>query len=279
MGEVVMSVRRVVVLTFALTASGVGPSDGLPFAAAQLPASARPYIEAATLVANVENAVRTIVPADQMSGASQILDLVGQTNFEEQWAFVPAINLWIEIGTNESASELDSQVEVDTDYLKQIVALYHAVEIVHFHPAGYYRRVWQHESYRIEFSADALESGDLQPIGFALPSPTDVVSSIDLSRMLLAHDPAASITYSVVSPHGVVTYGPTAPGLRTIVYDWGNPRAWTARSIVTRIAIRRMTFNIASTINALRTPTIGDVIEALCAQATDDNYRLSFRPF
>jgi hypothetical protein len=63
------------------------------------------------------------------------------------------------------------------------------------------------------------------------------------------------------------------------VYDWGNPRATTARSIVTRIAIRRMPFNIASTVDALGSPTISKVIEALCEQASDENYRLSFRPF
>ena len=97
--------------------------------------------------------------------------------------------------------------------------------------------------------------------------------------MLFVEHPRASITHSVVSPHGLVTYGPTAPGLRTIAYDWGNPRATLARSIVTRVAIRRMAFNIASTIDALESPTIGEVIEALCAQASDESYALSFRPF
>jgi hypothetical protein len=93
-----------------------------------------------------------------------------------------------------------------------------------------------------------------------------------------AEHAGASITYAVVSPNGVVTYGPTASGLETIAYDWGNPRATLARSIVTRVAIRRMTFNIGSTADALDDPTIGDVIAALCAQASDENYRLSFRP-
>ncbi len=186
-----MNVRSVVALALALTVPAAEASDRPPFDAAQLPASARPHLEAAALVANVENSFRMVVPTDERSGVSQILDLVGRTDFEEQWVFVPAINLWIEIGTNESASELDSQVEIDTDYLGQIVGRYHAVEIVHFHPAGYYRRVWQNASYPIEFPADALESGDLQPVGFALPSPKDIVSSIELSRMLLGARPGS----------------------------------------------------------------------------------------
>lgn len=249
------------------------------FDEARLPASARPYLQEATLVANVENSVRTLVPADEVSGISQIMTLVGHTNFEEQWVFVPAIDLWIEIGTNESVSELDSQVEVDTDYLAQIVGLYHEVQIFHFHPAGFYKRIWKHEPHPVGFSADALGSGDIQPVGFALPSPSDIVGSIELSRMLLARDPLARVTYAVVSPHGVVTYGPTEQGLRTMVYNWGNPRATIARSVVTRIAIRRQPFSIASTIDSLHSPTIGEVIEALCAQSSDENYTLSFRPF
>ena len=50
-------------------------------------------------------------------------------------------------------------------------------------------------------------------------------------------------------------------------------------TIVTRLAIRRMPFNIAATIASLDDPTIGDVIAALCAQATDERYALSFTPF
>lgn len=278
--EARVNIRNVVLIVVALTAaSPAAGRDRAVSAQAQLPRSDIPYREQAILVANVENAVRTLVPADKTSGVSQILSLVGHTNFEEQWAFVPAINLWIEIGKNESVSELDSEVEVDTGFLSEIVALYHSVEIYHFHPAGFYRRIWQGAAYPVDAAVAAIDPSQLQPVGFALPSPNDVVSSIDLAKMLSDIDPSASITYAVVSPHGVVTYGPTASGLRTMIYDWGNPRATLARSVVTRLAIRRMPFNIASTVDAMHGATIGEVIEALCAQATDENYRLSFTPF
>lgn len=274
-----MSIRTVAAIALTLSASAASATDRTPFDTARLPASPIPYLELAALDANTQNAFRVLVPADKMSGVAQIQALVGHTNFEEQWVFVPAIDLWIEIGTNESASELDSQVEVDVEYLKEIVGLYHVVQIFHFHPADFYTRSWRHEPFPIDFPANAIRSSDVQPVGFALPSPTDVVSSIELSRLLFAQDPQSRLVYSVVSPHGVVTYGPTAPGLKTIAYDWGNPRATLARSIVTRIAIRRMAFNIASTIETIDNPTIGEVIEALCAQASDENYELSFRPF
>lgn len=274
-----MNFRPVAVIALALTPLVAGAEDRAPFDTTQLPPSHIPYLQLAALDANAENAFRVLVPANKVSGVAQIQALVGHTNFEEQWVFVPAIDLWIEIGKNESASELDSQVEVDVDYLKGIVSLYQEIQIVHFHPAGFYTRVWQHEPYPIAFPADAVDSGSVQPIGYALPSPTDVVSSIELSRMLFVEHPQASITHAVVSPHGLVTYGLTGPGLDAVAYHWGDPRATLARSVVTRIAIRRMAFNIASTIDALDSPTIGEVIEALCAQASDENYQLSFRPF
>jgi hypothetical protein len=270
---------QVALLATALTATGPAlASDRSPLEAMRLPRSAIPYFESPALVANAENASRTLVPADEVSGISQIKALVGHSNLEEQWAFIPAIDLWIEVGKNESASELDSQVEVDTDYLDRIVELYRTVQLFHFHPAAFYQRAWQHEPYDIDFPAAMLDSGKLGPIGYALPSPTDIVSSIELSRQLFTGHPDASFTFAVVSPHGLVTYGPTASGIRAIAYDWGNPRATLARSIVTRLAIRRMAFNIASTIDAFENPTIGQIIEALCLQASDENYSLPFRP-
>ena len=274
-----MRVTSVVLLLLSLMASAAGASERSRLASPQLPASAIPYAQQTTLVANAENSVRTVVPAGKGAGVAQIRTLVGHTNFEDQWVFVPSIDLWIEIGKNESVSELDSEVELDTDYLSQIVSLYHDVEIYHFHPAGFYGRVWQQGLFPAEFPADALDIGSLQPVGLALPSPNDVVSSIELSRMLYANDPTANISYAVVSPHGVVTYRPTTAGIQRIAYDWGNPRATIARSIVTRTAIRRMPFNIAATIATLERPTIGQVIAVLCAQATDENYQLSFRSF
>lgn len=274
-----MRVWSVFLLALCLLASPALAGNARSVNDARLPLSAIPILEEAALVANSENAVRTLVRADEVVGVSQIRALAGHTDFEEQWAFVPSMGLWIEIGRNESVSELDSEVELDVDYLSEIVSLYRSVTVFHFHPAGFYRRVWQSELYPSDFPARAIDRGKLQPVGFALPSPNDVISSIELSRLLWAKDPAARVTYSVVSPHGVVTYGPTGPGLKTIAYNWGNPRAADARSIVTRIAIRRMPFNIASTIAALDSPTIGEVIRALCGQASDENYRITFTPF
>jgi hypothetical protein len=241
---------------------------------AQLPQSVPPYLELAALDTNTANVFRTLVPANETAGIAQILTLVGRGSLEEQWAFVPAKGLWIEIGHNEMTSELDSEVETDVDYLKSIVRLYHEVRIFHFHPASYYARVLP-----IGLSVAGIRPEDVESIGYALPSPTDIVTSLRLTELLYAADPLANISYSVISPHGVVAYGMTSSGFKTIHYEGDHPRATTARSIITRIAIRRMTFNIARTIEVLDAPTIGDVIDDLCAQASDENYVVKFTPF
>ena len=271
------SLRILAVLFICPTVLAATAQDQARFDVGQLPDSAIPYIERAVLTANTANAVRMLVPANQSAGVDQIKALTAGSNFEEQWAFVPAINLWIEIGGNESVSELDSSVETDVAYLKEIVRLYDVVQIFHFHPAEFYLRVWD-DTLTSEVSAEA--TGDEPgPIGFALPSPTDVMSSIQLSEAILADYPHASITHSVVSPHGLMTYGATVLGLDRIRYEQGNPRATLARSIVSRIAIRRMEFNIAKTIAVLDDPSIGEVIHALALQCTDQHFEVAFAPF
>lgn len=267
-----MDIHGALLLTLLMS----GPGQVL---AAELPLSTIPYRQQDILVANLENAVRTLVRADQPSGVSQIQSLMLKSDVEELWAFVPSIEMWIEIGRNESVTELDSEVETDTEFLEKIVHLYHSVTIFHFHPAGFFRRAWKGEPYPLAHPAEALAGEQSRPIGFALPSPNDTVGSIELSRLLSASDPESRITYAVVSPYGVVTYGPTVSGLAAIAYDWGNPRAMLARSIVTRLAIRRLPFNVERTVGSLNDPSIGDVIAALCAQASDETYRLRFDPF
>lgn len=264
-------VNHVVLATLAALSVESVLAENSGFDVAQLPLSEAPYREVAALEANAANLVRTLMPADEQAGMAQIWALVERSDLEEQWAYVPARNLWIEIGRNESATALDSEVETDVEFLTSIVRRYHEVRIFHFHPASYYGRVLPVGTPAARAAADEIES-----IGYALPSPTDVISSLKLTEILHDADPLASIGYAVISPHGVVSYGMTAPGFKTVHYEGGNPRATTARSIITRIAIRRMAFNIARTIAELPSPTIGEVIADLCAQGSDENYLLTF---
>lgn len=245
-----------------------------------LPASSRPYSEHSTLLGNAENLVRTIVPADEAIGFLQIHALVPRARLEEQWAYVPALGFWIEVGHSETGTETDPQVQTDAEYLRTLVGLFGAVHLVHLHPASaYVQGAWEERLFPARYPAGDLKASGLHLIGYALPSPDDVWSSIVLNQAMHREFPGADVRHSVVSPHGIVSYGPTAHGLAKIVSEGGNPRKFTARDIVTRAAILRADYNIARTIQMLGTPTIRDVIASLCEQASSENYVLVFTPF
>jgi hypothetical protein len=246
---------------------------------ARLPPSDVPYVELATLEVNVENTSRGVMRADEDTGIWQISALLISTRFEEQWAYVPAIETWIEVGRNEVTADSDAQVETDVDYVEKLVGFFGRVQLYHPHPAGYYSDgSWQQRLFPVEFPAYRLASSDLRPIGLALPSPTDVAASIELSQVLLTKHPKATVTHSVVTPHGLVTYGPTALGLKRMLLEWGSPRASVARSVISITAVRRAVFNIARTIDVLENPMIAEVIEDLCTQGSDENYVINFTP-
>jgi hypothetical protein len=259
-------------LAIATSSVAMSPSEQSSFDVALLPTSHPPYREIDALTANDENAVRNLVAADEAAGLIQILDLAARSRFEEQWAYIPAVGIWVEIGRNERSSDLDAEVEIDVDYVRSLLAHFPNVHIVHFHPASFYPVVLP------AGSPAAAMTEDVATIGYALPSADDVLVSIRLMELLRADNPEVQVEFSVVSPHGLVTYGATEPGLATIVYEGNSPRAGTARSIVTRAAIRRMPFNITRTIAALGSPDIREVLADLCAQASDENYRLIYAP-
>lgn len=262
-------------LCLSASAQGAALADN-----SRLPASSRPYAEHPMLLGNAENRVRTIVPADEQMGLLQLHALVARARLEEQWAYVPALGFWIEVGHSEAGTEADPQVQTDAAYLRTLVGLLRAVHLVHLHPASaYVQGDWEERLFPTQYPAGDLKASDLRLIGYALPSPDDVWSSIDLNQAIHREFPAAQVRHSVVSPHGIVSYGPTEQGLAKIISDGGNPRKFTARDIVTRAAIRRADFNIARTIQMLQNPTIGDVIASLCAQASNENYVMAFTPF
>lgn len=257
------------------------PAESAPLLdSGRLPASSQPYAERSMLLANTDNVIRTIVPADEEMGLLQIHALVPRARLEEQWAYVPTIGLWVEIGKYESGTEADPQVETDMEYLRKLVGLFGTVHLVHLHPANVYiDGDWEERLFPVGFPAANLRTSDLRPIGYALPSPDDIWSSIVLSETIHNEFPEANIRHSVVSLHGMVSYGPTASGLAKIISESGNPRASIRRDIVTRTAMRRAEVNIARTVRLLGKPTIGDVIASLCDQTSDDDYVLTFTPF
>lgn len=244
-----------------------------------LPDSAIPYIQVANLKPNQSNDGRTVVQADHSTGLIQIDALLGQTNYEEQWAFVPAANLWIEIGRNEVATGSDSSVELDFDFLTSIAGVYDEIHILHFHPASYSNQGrWANAYFNVNYPANQLQGAEVIPIGLALPSAADVASSVQLVELLSETHPETKLQFTVVSSHGQVNYGPTDAGVHELIFNRGNPRQNFVREIAVRATLRRSVRNIQSSIENLSSPDIGAVISELCNQMSGEFYRVAFTP-
>lgn len=244
-----------------------------------LPLSDTPYRLLAALESNQLNESRSVVLANRETGVLQISALVRRTNFEEQWAYIPSAHIWIEIGRNEKTSQKDSEVELDFGYLQQIASVYDAVHIVHFHPSSFYTGGrWADRMFGVDHEASDLSGDEVAMIGLALPSPSDVVASIQLVELFGSQNSGLELQFSVISPHGQVDYGATRSGVEKIIYNIGNPRMNYARELATISAMRRSPMNIARTIASSSTPTIGEVISALCAQITNEDYSISHEP-
>src|SRR5688572_30007430 len=92
--------------------SGASASDGSsPFPTVRiaipvvLPASDRPFIVRAMLGTNTTNSTRELAALDEDDGIRQILELTASSMLEEQWAYLPDLGLWIEVGLSEEAAE------------------------------------------------------------------------------------------------------------------------------------------------------------------------------
>lgn len=245
----------------------------------QIPASNTPYVQVTALGTNTVNDARKVARMDRLTGVSQIAGLLSRTNYEEQWAFIPAANLWIEIGKNEVSTGADSTVELDFEYLKSIAGVYDEIHILHFHPSSYYNQgIWAGSQFDVNFPAKDLQGDEVIPIGLALPSSADVASTVQMVELLSDAHPKTKLKFTVVSPHGQVSYGPTKIGKQKLIFHRGNPRRNFLREIAVRTILRRSPRNIHLSIEKLKSPSIGDVISELCNQISGEDYLVVFEP-
>lgn len=221
-----------------------------------LPPSSRPLVGDGTLSTNVRNATRVFAVLGEREGLNHIRGLLTTSAVEEQWAYLPDQQVWVEIGT----SEAGPQVETDAEYLKQLLAFSERVHLYHFHPASY------------------LEPGVNAALALALPSPTDVVSSFKIAKLQQALNPHSDVRNYVVSPYGVVEYGPTLVGRARIYAEATHPRAFIERDLLTLIAIRRTDRNVARTRELAPVAGPLEIISELCSQLSNEHYRMHFAP-
>lgn len=100
---------------------------------AALPVLARPLMVSQTLSTNRQNVTRLFARLEEAEGIAHIRRLLA-TNVEEQWAYLPDLLLWIEVGI----AEAPAQVETEIGYLSALLTASGRVHLYHFHPAAYF---------------------------------------------------------------------------------------------------------------------------------------------
>lgn len=240
-----------------------------------LPVSPRPYQYVAELQVNTHNQARHVVAVTGVDGRSQIARLLEETRYEEQWAFLPDLELWIEVGTNEQASQDGSEVEIDVAFVRQLAAAFGTVELVHFHPSVFFGANPGESKFKHAALSD-IDGQNIESIGLALPSPADVEVSLKLSMELAKSAPDAALSFVVVSPHGTVRYGPTTRGIKRMLFEAGNPRADIAHNILVRSTLMRSARNVRHVAAGLQQAKAGELITVLCDQLSDAHYEMHF---
>lgn len=236
--------------------SAAQPEAGIVDTASLLPLSSRPLVAEPVLSTNERNATRHFAELAEEEGIDHIQRLLATSAMEEQWAYLPDRQVWIEIGIDEAGP----QVQTDVDYLRQVLASSARVHLYHFHPARYF------------------EPGLNATIALALPSPADVESSVKIAKLQQALNPQSEVRNYVVSPYGVVEYGPTPLGISRMLSEATHPRATIERDLLTLVAVRRSQFSVTRMLEDAPATAPHDIIADLCAQLSGEFYRTRFAP-
>lgn len=221
-----------------------------------LPLSTRPLSANAALSINERNATRQFALLAEEDGLDHIQRLLTGSTIEEQWVYLPDHGIWIEIGIDEDGA----QVTTDVEYLRQILKSASRVHLYHFHPA------------------ELFEPGLNPTLALALPSPTDVESSIKVAKIQEAINSELDVRNFVVSPYGVVEYGPTPLGRSRMYAEQTHPRASTERDLLTLAVVRRSDRNVTRTMESAPAAGALEIIADLCAQLSSEFYEVHFSP-
>ena len=69
-------------------------------------ASGRPLAEENTLRVNIANDSRLVVRLTEAEGVKVIVELAQQSHLEEAWLYVPSLEIWVEIGSEECLTDI-----------------------------------------------------------------------------------------------------------------------------------------------------------------------------
>jgi hypothetical protein len=238
---------------------------------ADLPLSERGCIVHSHLAVNDSNETRHVVVASEHAGVDQLRQLARESALEESWAFLPSAGLWVETGLHEVSTPQVAEVEVDVAYLAQLAGRFQRVHLYHFHPSA--PAGGEAISVATRVADIASVDRDIAPV--ALPGFADIVASFEITWALEQARADVQIGYFVISEFGTVAYGPTPIGLRTVGAARYDPRAAGHHAFAMGIAVRMGPYNLTRMLDG-RAYTIGDLIDELCAQISDAEYRMSY---
>lgn len=253
-------------------AEAIGHEAGGPLYTSGIPATGSED----HLGANAGPATRMAAALPERDALTQIRALAARSTLEEQWAYLPDHDLWIEIGINEKSNETGAEVEADSALLKALMTGFDKIDLYHFHPNAFFEG--RGESFSSETPAADLSTKELASVSLALPSPADVQTSLEMTLLARSLGSSVELRHFVVSPIGTVSYGPTRRGNRKLVADRGNPRSSLGHEIMVTAAVRRGPVNIAKTVERETKLSVSELLSTLCAQMSADLYAASFQP-
>ena len=95
------------------------------------------YIDKLTI--NTSTEFRTAVKQSEERGIGQIRTLIGNSDLEEEWVFIPRDSLWVEVGINEKLKLNNGNPEGSVEYedlgLEDLLREDKEFTIYHFHPS------------------------------------------------------------------------------------------------------------------------------------------------
>ncbi len=174
------------------------------------------------LVVNNKNNYKTVIYKNEDEGVSEMRELVGNSQTEESWAYLPLMEKWIEVGYNEESEKKIKQsyitkTKLDVQLLDLLMDENDNMILYHFHPPSYRSledEIMEREKQGLSMSGKEIEkerTGLL--IKSAYPSRSDLMNMIGNSTEFYDRNPEGKITFKICSHFGITEYRLTGEGL------------------------------------------------------------------
>jgi hypothetical protein len=184
--------------------------------------SYRPSRPSENLMVNTDPSLRYVTKKSEHSGIQDIVKLISESKYEEEWIFLPKESTWYEIGVREKSTSKNGFIEGslygDPTGLEKALADQPLLKFFHFHPMdreAVYELVKEHSRHLRVDDTDALEEklAYLLAVQGGLPSDGDLQK---MSRMYILNNKPTStkLSYNTVSVLGVFEYSLSPEGLK-----------------------------------------------------------------